>query len=355
MRVQLSIVIAAATLAFSCQKQQPLPEQDLTPYTLEYGALPNPEVPIDNALTVQGVKLGRMLFYEPRLSGDNSMSCASCHRQEHAFSDTSQFSIGIHGLPGKRQAMSTVNMLWNKQGFFWDGRAEKLREQSLMPIEDELEMDASLDYVLAKLGSDTMYTNQFLRAFGTDQPTRHNVSLALEQFMNSIVSHRSKYDKYLAGVETLTEQEDRGRELFFAEYNPFFPDESGADCGHCHSGKTFDSPTYMNNGNDRFNRDKGRYSVTGDSADIGLMKTVTLRNIAITPPYMHDGLFNTLEEVVQHYNTGIQNSPTLDAALAMTTQTGLMLSEQDVADLIAFLHTLTDEELVTDERYSSPF
>jgi cytochrome c peroxidase len=111
----------------------------------------------------------------------------------------------------------------------------------------------------------------------------------------------------------------------------------------------------MNNGTDSLNTDFGRYEATGDSADIGLMKTVTLRNIALTPPYMHDGLFNTLEEVVQHYNTGLQNSATLDGALEMTLQTGLMLSDQDVEDLVAFLHTLTDEELVTDERYSSPF
>lgn len=348
-------VLLCGAFVLACSKQWPSPTQDTTPYTLEYGALPEPEIPLDNPLTVQGVKLGRMLFYEPRLSADGSMSCASCHRQQNAFSDTAQFSIGIHGLPGKRQAMSAVNMLWNSNGYFWDGRAEKLREQSLMPIEDELEMDETVENVLQKLSSDTMYTNQFLRAFGTDQPSAHHLSLALEQFMNSIVSYRSKYDQFLTGAATLTEQEDRGRELFFAEYNPFFPEQSGADCGHCHSGKTFDSPTYMNNGTDSLNTDFGRYEATGDSADIGLMKTVTLRNIALTPPYMHDGLFNTLEEVVQHYNTGLQNSATLDGALEMTLQTGLMLSDQDVADLVAFLHTLTDEELVTDERYSSPF
>src|SRR6056300_1597145 len=144
-------------LAVGCAKA-PEPIWDATPYTLAFGGLPEPELPADNPLTEQGVKLGRMLFYETRLSGDNSMSCASCHRQEHAFSDTSRFSIGIHGLPGKRQAMSAVNMLWNKNGYFWDGRAEKLREQSLMPIQDELEMDETLENVIQKLSSDTMYT-----------------------------------------------------------------------------------------------------------------------------------------------------------------------------------------------------
>jgi cytochrome c peroxidase len=349
------VVLGALLFTIGCVKQTPLPTQDTSPYNLEYGELTTPDIEGDNPLTVQGVQLGRMLFYENRLSGDNSISCASCHRQEHAFSDTAQFSIGIHGDAGHRQAMSAVNMLWNTNGYFWDGRAEKLREQSLMPIQDPLEMDETLENVVEKLEQDTMYTNQFLRAFGTSQPTDHLISLALEQFMNSIVSYRSKYDKYLAGEASLTESEERGKDLFFEEYNPFFPDQSGADCGHCHSGKNFDSPTYMNNGTDSLNSDLGRYTVTGDTADIGLMKTTTLRNIALTPPYMHDGIFSTLREVIDHYDHGLQNSSTLDAALAMTMGTGLMLSEQDKDDLEAFLHTLTDYELITDERYSSPF
>ena len=163
-----------------------------------------------------------------------------------------------------------------------------------MPIQDPIEMDESLENVVEKLEQDTMYTNQFLRAFGTAEPSAHLISLALEQFMNSIVSYRSKYDKYLAGEASLTESEERGKDLFFEEYNPFFPEQSGADCGHCHSGKNFDSPTYMNNGTDSLNSDLGHYGVTGDSADIGLMKTTTLRNITLTPPYMHDGIFSTL-------------------------------------------------------------
>ena len=349
------VVLAVLCIGLSCAKQAPLPTQDTTPYNLEFGELPAPVIEGDNPLTVQGVQLGRMLFYEKRLSGDNSISCASCHRQEHAFSDTAKFSVGIHGDPSHRQAMSAVNMLWNTNGYFWDGRAEKLREQSLMPIQDPIEMDESLEDVVEKLEQDTMYTNQFLRAFGTAQPTEHLISLALEQFMNSIVSYRSKFDKYLAGEVTLTESEERGRDLYFAEYNPFFPEQSGADCGHCHSGKNFDSPTYMNNGTDSLNSDLGRYLVTGDAADVGLMKTTTLRNIALTPPYMHDGMFSTLREVIDHYDHGLQNSSTLDAALAMTMDTGLMLSEQDKDDLEAFLHTLTDYELITDERYASPF
>lgn len=343
------------TLSIGCTKNPPLPTQDTTLYYLDYGQLPAPNIPGDNALTNQGVRLGRMLFYENRLSGDNTMSCSSCHRQSHAFSDTAQFSTGIHGDVGHRQAMSAVNMLWNTNGYFWEGRAEKLRDQSLMPIQDPLEMDESLENVVQKLEQDTLYTNQFLRAFGTAEITPHFISLALEQFMNSIVSYRSKYDKYLLGQANLNESEQRGMDLFFMEYNPFFPSQSGADCGHCHSGKNFDSPTYMNNGTDSLNSDLGRYEVTGDSSDIGLMKTTTLRNIELTFPYMHDGRFSTLREVINHYDHGLQNSPTLDQALAMTAGTGLMLSEQDKDDLEAFLKTLTDLELISDERYSSPF
>ena len=349
------ITIAVLLMMWSCTKTPPNPVIDQTSYSLEYGALSTPEIPLDNKLTNQGVQLGRMLFYENRLSGDNSMSCSSCHKQINAFSDTSKFSTGIHGDMGHRQAMSAVNMLWNTNGYFWDGRAEKLRDQSLLPIQDAIEMDETLENVIEKLGQDTLYTHQFLRAFGTAEPSSYLVSLALEQFMNSIVSYRSKYDQYLNGSTLLTENEDRGRELFFGEYNPFFPDASGADCGHCHGGKTFDSPTYMNNGTDSLNSDLGRFIVTADSADIGLMKTTTLRNIALTPPYMHDGIFQTLEEVVQHYNTGLQSSTTLDQALQMTMGTGLMLNDQDISDLVSFLHTLTDQELIQDERFSSPF
>ena len=347
-------ILLVGALFGACQKTA-APVWDQTPYALEYGDLPEPELPLDNPLTVQGVKLGRMLFYENRLSGDNSMACASCHKQENAFSDTNRFSTGIDGLKGARQAMSAVNMLWNTNGYFWDGRADKLRDQSLIPIEDEIEMHEKLPNVVAKLEQDTMYTNQFYRAFGSEEITSHRISLALEQFMNSIVSYRSKYDQYMAGNTMFTEQEERGMELFFDEYNPFFPETSGADCGHCHSGKTFISQEYMNNGLDSVYNDQGRKRVTGQAGDEGAMKVTTLRNIVLTPPYMHDGRFSTLEEVIDHYNSGLQNAPALDPALAMTMGTGLMLSDQDKSDLIEFLHTLTDAALITDPRYATPF
>lgn len=330
---------------------------DNTPYVLSFGAFPPPPIADDNPLTVQKVELGKMLFFEKRLSLDNSMSCASCHRQEHAFSDTSRFSIGVHGLPGGRQAMAVFNMAWNQNGFFWDGRAPLLRDQSLMPIEDSLEMAEDLDNVIDKLSGLKSYRNQFKRAFGSTEITEEKMSFALEAFMNTITSVNSKYDAYLRGELQLSAAEERGRLLFFQEYNPFFPDQSGADCAHCHSNINFENDLYMNNGLDEAGSisDPGFADVTGNPMDHGKMKVPSLRNIALTAPYMHDGRFTTLEEVVSHYNTGVQPSPTLDPALAMTLPDGLLLSDQDIDDVVAFLKTLTDEDMMSNEEFSDPF
>lgn len=331
-------------------------EYDDTPYVLDIGDFPTPPIASDNPLTMQGVKLGRMLFYEPMLSKDGSQSCASCHRQEHAFTDTAKFSIGVRGLEGKRQAMSVFNMAWNTNEFFWDGRAHLLRDQSLMPIQDELEMDETLENVIAKLKSSQMYKDQFKRAFGTEDITAERMSLAMEQFMNSIVSNKSKWDRFQAGTDSLTPSEKRGRDLFFLEYNQFFPDESGADCAHCHSNFNFSNNLYMNNGLDGNSpADMGRENVTERIQDRARFKVTSLRNIELTAPYMHDGRFATLEEVIDHYDHGIQESNNLDPAIRQTTATGLRLTEQDKQDLIAFLKTLTDEELITNPEYSDPF
>jgi len=351
-------------LIIACGEDDPTPvvgepevEHDETPYLLEYGDLPEPDLPTDNALTEQGVQLGRMLFYEKMLSLDESQSCASCHNQVDGFSDTLQFSVGVEMMEGKRQAMSVFNMAWHSNEFFWDGRAHLLRDQSLKPIEDPLEMNETLDNVVAKLNGSQLYRDQFTRAFGSEEVTSEKMSLAMEQFMLSIVSYESKYDKYLNGDEALTESEERGRLLFETEYNPFFPDQSGADCAHCHGGANFENDQYMNNGldTDAEFTDIGREEVTMDAADRAKFKVPTLRNIAVTPPYMHDGRFQTLEEVINHYNEGIQESSTADQTVLNTKDTGLFLTEQDKQDLVNFLHTLTDETFLNNEEYKTPF
>ena len=361
--IHFLLLCSMILLMFSCKDEvisPPVVEPvvlDETPYELKYGALPEPNLPADNALTQAKVQLGRMLFYETDLSKDGSQACADCHRQEHAFSDTTRFSIGVQELPGKRQAMSVVNMAWNDNEFFWDGRAHLLRDQSVLPIQDELEMDETLENVVTKLKAKKDYTDQFIRAFGDDAITDDRMALAMEAFMFTITSYSSKYDKSLTGELELTESEERGRELFFTEYNPFFPEFSGADCQHCHGGANFENDEYMNNGldTDAEMEDDGRMTVTEDAADRAKFKVTSLRNVAVTPPYMHDGRFQTLEEVVDHYNEGIRSSSSVDPAIENTRETGLFLTAEDKVDLVNFLKTLTDEEMLVNEEFSSPF
>lgn len=330
---------------------------DATAYELNYYGLPAPNLPTDNTLTEQGVQLGKMLFYEPMLSKNGVQTCATCHSQPTSFSDTAKFSIGVEGLPGKRQSMALFNMAWHTNQFFWDGRADLLRDQVLMPIQDPLEMNESLENVVTKLSASQQYRDQFIRAFGTETVNPELISLALEQFILSIISANSKYDKYQAGLVELSESELRGLELFEAEYNPFFPEFSGADCQHCHGGPNFENDLYMNNGIDQENRfsDLGRELVTENPLDRAKFKVPSLRNIANSAPYMHDGRFATLEEVIDHYNENIHVSPTLDQALLATTETGLLLTDQDKTDLINFLKTLTDETYLENAEYASPF
>lgn len=358
--IKYNIIFATLLLVlliFSCDNTRDHVEQDDTPYELTFGALPAPTIPEDNQLTQQGVELGRKLFYDPILSSDGKQACASCHRQEHAFTDTTRFSLGVQGLPGKRQAMSVFNMAWHSNEFFWDGRAHLLRDQALLPIQDELEMDESLDNVINKLSVSQDYKDDFTRTFGNEDITSEKIALALEQFMHSIVSYDSKYDQWKAGKVSLTESEERGRLLYETEYNQFFPEFSGADCAHCHGGANFENDLYMNNGLDPEGSfdDIGREAVTNNPMDRARFKVPSLRNIELTAPYMHDGRFSTLEEVVDHYNEGIHPSPSLDQALLATSETGLFLTDQDKVDLVNFLKTLTDESMISDERYSDPF
>ena len=355
--ILIIIPICLIVIINSCRPDKPIIEEPIDePYNLEIGSFPNPDIATDNPLTREGVKLGRMLFYEKMLSRNNTQACASCHNQLTAFSDTNKFSIGINNLQGKRQAMSVFNMAWHSNEFFWDGRAHLLRDQSLKPIQDNLEMDETLNNVVSKLKASSTYTAQFKKAFGTENIDTFLISKALEQFMNSIVSNNSKYDKFLAGTATLTAQEERGRFLFFTEYNPSFPNATGADCQHCHGGANFENDKYMNNGidNDASITDIGRQKVTNNPNDKGAFKVPSLRNVELTFPYMHDGRFKTLEEVVDHYNL-VKNSTTLDPSFQQQLPNGLQLTASDKQALVAFLKTLTDTKLTTDTRYSSPF
>lgn len=346
----------------SCRKDDSILIEDVifseTPYSLNLlnSTLPSPTLPSDNELTEEKFVLGRMLFYSKLLSSDESINCASCHNQANGFSDPTQFSVGVNGATGSRQSMAIFNLAWHSNGFFWDGRADLLRHQSLMPIQDPLEMNETMPGVIHKLQKVQAFKDQFFRAFGSYDITSEKISLALENFMFGIVSDDSKYDRFLAGKVSLTESEERGRVLYFGEYNPFFPESSGADCAHCHAGNNFENDLFVNNGLDTDAQftDLGYELVTGLASDRAKFKITSLRNIAVTGPYMHDGRFQTLEEVIQHYNSGVQSSSTVDPALLGTASTGLMLDAQDIQDLVNFLNTLTDYTFLNNPQYSGP-
>lgn len=313
-----------------------------TPYRLSISRFfPQPDLPRDNPLTEEGVALGRRLFEDPILSGNNRQSCASCHHATHAYSEPQRFSLGSEGQLGTRNAMPLFNLAWKKT-FFWDGRAPRLRDQVLLPIEDPREMHDTLSHVVAKLETRPAYQELFARAFGTPQINAHRLALALEQFLLTQIAHRSKFDRSLSGKAELNDEEKRGFELFHTEYDPR-RQQFGADCFHCHGGPLFQSQSFANNGLDSEFTDPGRSRVTGRPADAGRFAVPSLRNIAITAPYMHDGRFATLEEVVDHYAGGLKRSATLDPNLAKHPDGGLPLPAADRRALVAFLKTLTDE------------
>lgn len=308
---------------------------------------PQVKLPADNPLTQEGVALGRQLFHDTRLSSNNTQSCASCHDQTRAFADARRFSLGAQQQVGKRNAMPLFNLAWH-QGFFWDGRASTLREQVLMPIQDKNEMNETLPNVIAKLNADAECQTAFEKAFGSSEITPERIAKALEQFLLTLVSQESRFDRAARKVTELTESEKRGLQLFVTEYDPKH-NLRGADCFHCHGGTLFASQPFANNGLELALDDIGRMAVTKNEADRGKFKTPSLRNVARTAPYMHDGRFATLEEVVDHYSSGVRRSTTLDPNLAKHPEGGIQLTTQEKADLVAFLKTLTDETFTGSE------
>ena len=317
-----------------------------TPFRFQMApTFPMPDLPMDNPLIEERVSLGQKLFQDPAFSKDNSISCLACHNPEKGFSDPRRFSIGIHGDPGTRNSMTLLNLAW-KKSFFWDGRATSLRQQVLMPIQEHDEMDESLSNVAEKLSSNPMYPPLFEKAFGSPQISPEKISLALEQFVLTLTSYRSKFDLAMAGLTQLTPEEQKGFELFMTEFEPRMG-QRGADCFHCHGGPLFTDSQFHNNGLDVSSADPGLRKVTGRESDAGKFSTPTLRNVALTAPYMHDGRFKTLEEVIEHYSSGVQRSPTLDPNLSKHPAEGMQMSRTDKKALVAFLKTLTDTNLPT--------
>lgn len=355
------LLVVSILLIWGCTdpvEDDPEVPYQTTPYELYIpSSLPPANFAKDNVPTVEGVELGRRLFYDPILSGDSTQSCASCHAQAFAFTDSEKaLSIGIRGMEGKRNSMPIFNLMWHLDGFFWDGRAELLRHQAVLPIQDELEMDETIGNMLAKLNGHPDYRKRFKEAFDLDAASEEAVGKALEQFMSIIISGNSKFDiGRTMGFDNFTESEKRGMAIFNTEAKANDPNNKGGDCFHCHAPPLFMIRGFMNNGLDSLPMDPGRGAVSGASNDIGLFKVPSLRNISYTAPYMHDGRLETLDDVLDFYQTGAHsNSPNLAASMH-ALKDSVYLSVEQRQDLIAFLLTLNDDTYLTDTAYANPF
>ena len=340
-KIIVAFIFIAPLLFVACDKgEDEVPAA--TPYTLVIPqGLPPMNIPSNNPLTVEGVALGKRLFYDPILSANNTQSCASCHIQETGFSETTQYSTGIDGIEGNRNAMPLINLGWQTK-FFWDGGANGLESQVIGPITNPIEMHETMANVVAKLNAHAEYPDLFKAAFGSAEASSQNIMRAIAQFERTLISGNSKYDQYMRGETFLSSQELNGLSLF--------TDMEKGDCSHCHSlGSTFSDFEFRNTGLDSLTVDEGRYLITLNSNDRGKFKTPSLRNVELTAPFMHDGRFQTLLECVQHYNTGFRYSANLDPNLSFAVK-GRM-TQQEMEDLVAFMKTLTDMEFVNNPAF----
>lgn len=311
----------------------------------------------NNPLTKAGVALGRRLFYEGRLSANNKISCGSCHVQAQAFSDSRPFSIGVDGSATDRNSMALINLLWNRR-FFWDARSGSLEDQAGFPMTNPHEMGQSLAVSVKKLQSVSEYRMRFQAAFKDGQINAVNITKALAQFERTLISSDSRYDQFLATGSGLSDSELRGMLLFNTSPNPE-RGIRGANCAHCHGGTKNYLELLHNNGLDQVYADLGIGAITGLKSDEGRFKVPTLRNIALTAPYMHDGRFRTLAQVIEHYSEHLQESVSLSAFLQNESNVKgdlpLRLLPQEKKDLIAFLNSLTDSTFVSNPEFSNPF
>lgn len=310
-------------------------------------------MPAENITTDLGAKLGRVLFYDKRLSLNFTVSCSSCHQAEHGFSDPRTFSVGFAGGLTGRNSMGLTNARWyQRKAFFWDERAATLEDQVLQPIQNAVEMGMTLTALEARLNAEPYYTDLFNQAFGTSTITSALVARALAQFVRSIISTQSKYDLGVAAspsFSNFTAEELQGRQIF----------NGAGNCNACHGTDNFvpgGGPPF-NNGLENPYVDKGIGAISGRTQDEGLFKVPSLRNIELTAPYMHDGRFATLEEVVEFYNSGVVNHPNLSGPLRAPggQPRRLNLTAAQKAALVAFMKTLTDTSVTTDAKFSDPF
>jgi cytochrome c peroxidase len=307
--------------------------------------------PANNPITDEGATLGRVLFYDTTLSANDTIACASCHIQAYGFADPNPFSIGFAGGLTGRNSMGLSNAQYYARGhFFWDERATTLEEQVLLPIQNSVEMGLTLDELEANVSAQPYYPELFAAAFGSPEINSERISLALAQFVRSLVTYHAKYDEGLRhNFANFTHKENLGRQIFFSS--------NQGNCAACHTTEAFALSQPQNIGLDIDYADEGVGAITGNEADNGKFKVPSLRNIALTGPYMHDGRFETLEEVVDFYNRDIQPHPNLSPALQNRdgNPVHMHLDHHEQEALIAFLNTLTDDSFLNDPRFSNPF
>lgn len=367
------LFLAISLLLAACTKPDPVPEPYVpTPYPIKV-PLYFPDkmnIPADNPTTVEGVSLGRFLFYDGRLSGrtdpDSLMSCATCHLQSRSFEcgiDHPRYSggrtFGLTGIGTPHYMMPLINLVWNSSGYLWNGkiyrtnpesRFRNLEDLTWMGILAPHEMAGDTTQVAALIQSIKGYPVLFGKAFGSEKVTVKNMGRAIAQFVRILISSDSRFDRFLAGKTELTAAERRGYVLFMTE--------QGADCFHCHGGEgnpLFTTHLFYNNGKDSVFQDiADRFKVTGNQADIGAYKAPTLRNLTFTAPFMHDGRFKTLDEVLTFYNSQLVWSPYISPLMHHIGTQGIRLTPSQLQDLKFFLLTLTDSSFVTNPAFSRP-
>jgi len=371
-------ILAGFTFIVACQKDEPPPatQGDLLgipyapqPYTIIKPAnFPQVPIPANNPMTMEGVQLGRRLFYDPILSADSTMSCATCHLPVGSFTDNKKVSVGIDGIAGRRNSMSLLNVAYVTDGLFWDGRAPTLEDQALRPVEDPIEMHNTWTNVVAKLKTHPGYPALFRKAFGISdrsEITKELAAKAIAQFERILISSgKSKFDEFDQGnIDLFDDEELDGKLMFFDEGQPYnLPD---AQCFHCHGGVTLTGGKFFNNGLDSVGSldeflDLGLFERTGNPNDKGKFRSPTLRNIAMTAPYMHDGRFQTLEQVMDQYNDngfGVVNEGAFLNNIGFPngdgTYTGLTTYQKNA--IVKFLHTLTDTAFINNPDIQNPF
>lgn len=359
-------------LAAACSRNDvPLPATETaappTPYVLvtpDYFPTPQP-VPADNPLTVEGVALGRRLFYETALSVDNTVACGTCHAQNKAFSDGLARAVGVGGQRHPRSAMPLANLLW-EPALAWDGSSSALEAQARTPLENPIEMHQLLPASVARLQGLPKYPPLFRKAFGSSTITSDNLLKALAQFERTLVSANSRFDDFKRGNSTaLSSFEKQGLLLFNTHPVAGSRGVRGGNCSDCHAGNLQAGRDFANNGLDLTFTDLGRAAVTGLAADRGRFRVPSLRNIELTAPYMHDGRLATLNDVLDHYNEHVAfNSPNLDPLIANASNLGsslpgqpplgLGLTATEKAQIVAFLKTLTDTTFTHNPQLAPP-